>query len=191
MAFNAIGLSGDPCSGKTVLIRELERVLGWEVLSIGGLFRKRFITWQADLPSLRNTADFDEWWANRVSDRDIRQVNREARERLERGEVILDSRYVAVNAQDFPTVARIYLTAPLEVRGQRALISGRYPGLSLRGDGGAMDKLHRRALEEYKKGTDLFKIDYRDPTAYHLILNTGMLSLDQEISQVLHLIGKS
>lgn len=186
--YNALGVSGDPCSGKTSLIGRLTKELGWPVISIGGLFRQRFEKWKSENLSWRKSADFDEWWANTVSDADIRQVNRVAAGRLAEANVILDSRYVAENAKNLPSVARIFLTAPLEVRGVRALAAGRYQGIPLRGANGVMDRLNQRGTSEYEKGQALFGIDYRDTRDYHLSLNTGLLTLDQELSQVLTLV---
>ena len=188
MVYTALGISGDPCSGKTGLIEQLAQGLGWPVVSIGGLFRKRFERWESENSLYRQGTDFDEWWANTVTDADIRKVNREAATRLAQGKVILDSRYIAENAKHLPSVARVFLTAPLEMRATRALAAGRYPGVPLRGANGVMDLLHKRGRNEYEKGQSLFGIDYRDARDYHLTLNTELLTIEQEISQVLALI---
>lgn len=188
MIYNALGISGDPCSGKTSLIERLAQELRWSIVSIGGLFRKRFERWESENSLYRQGVDFDEWWANTVTDAEIRKVNREAATRLAQGGVILDSRYIAENAKNIPSVARVFLTAPLEVRGTRALDAGRYPGVPLSGANGVMDLLHKRGRNEYEKGQSLFDIDYRDARDYHLTLNTGLLTIEQEVSQVLALI---
>lgn len=189
MLYNALGISGDPCSGKSSLIKLLAQELGWNVLSIGGLFRKRFEQWK-EATSIRTSLenDFDWWWANRVTDADIRSVNTEAAAKLAQGDTLLDSRYISVNAKGLSNVARVFLTAPLEIRATRALASGRYEGLLLCGAGGAMDLLHQRGNEEYRRGKELYGIDYRNPHDYHLVLNTDLLTIDQERAQVLTLL---
>lgn len=189
MLYNALGISGDPCSGKSSLIKLLAQGLGWNVLSIGALFRKRFEQWKEETRiKTPREGDFDWWWAHRVTDAEILSVNTEAVAKLSWGKTILDSRYIAVNAKGLPNVARVFLTAPLEVRAQRALDSGRYKEISLHGAGGAMDLLHQRELEEYRRGEELYGFDYRNPCDYHLTLNTGLLTIEQELAQVLSLI---
>ncbi len=191
MSYNALAVSGDPCSGKTELIKRLVERLGWEAGSIGGMFRATFESWKETTP-LRSQSenDFDYWWAHTVSNEIIRKVNLDATDRLVKGNYILDSRYAIQNVKGLSNVAVIYLTAPLEVRAQRAIDSGRYPGISLHGAGGVMEILHRRSQEEYRRGFELYGFDYRDLRNYDIILNTGRLTIEQEHAQVCTLLNQ-
>lgn len=188
MPYTAVGISGDPCSGKTSLVQVLRAQLGWKVLSIGELFRSKFEVWKSNTPLQASHENFEYWWANIVAGAEIREVNREAAARIAQENLILDSRYVAVNARGLPQVARVFLTAPIEVRAQRAITAGKYSNLSLRGSGGVMDILHQRGRDEYQRGNSLFNIDYRNPHDYHLVLNTGLLTPEQEVAQVCTLL---
>lgn len=191
MPYDALAVSGDPCSGKTKLIERLVGCLGWEAGSIGGMFRATFESWKKATPLIsKSENDFDYWWAHNVSDDTIRTVNLEASERLAKGKYILDSRYALQNAKGLSNVVVIYLTAPLHIRGQRALDAGRYPGLHLQGQRGVMDLLNRRSQEESRRGEDLYQLNYRDLRNYHMALNTNKLTLDEEVGQVLTLLGR-
>ncbi len=191
MLYNALAVSGDPCSGKTKLIERLVACTGWEAGSIGGMFRATFESWKKTVsPIGKSENDFDHWWAHKVSDETIRKVNIEATERLSKGSYILDSRYALHNAQGLPNVAVIYLTAPLKVRGQRALNAGRYPHVLLSGAGGVMDILYRRSQEEFRRGLELYNFDYRDLKEYDLVLNTNRLTLEQEVAQACTLLNQ-
>jgi cytidylate kinase len=189
MSYTALAISGDPCSGKTTLITKLASQLQWETLSIGGLFRTQFEKWKSVNPiRMTQERDFDWWWAHRVSNEDIRDINTRATLKLAQGNVILDSRYAPNNAKRLSNVALVFLAAPLDIRAERA--QKRYGGLPLLGRGGVTDQLHQRAQEEYRRGKELYHLDYRDPSGYHLVLNSGLLTIDEEVSLVLTLLGR-
>ncbi len=189
MSYTALAISGDPCSGKTTLIAKLASQLHWETLSIGGLFRAQFEQWKRKNPiRMAPEGDFDWWWANRVSNAEIRDINTRAALKLAQGNVILDSRYAPNNAKGLSTVALAFLTASLDIRAERA--KNRYGDLPLLGRGGVTDQLHQRAQEEYRRGKELYNLDYRDPSGYHLVLNSGLLTIAEEVSLVLALLGR-
>lgn len=190
MKYNAIAISGLPRSGKTVLIEALSKKLKWKTHSIGGLFRNRHRQWASENNS---EVGFEEYWAKIVSDKDILEVNREARELLQQGKVILDSRYASVNAQGLP-VAKVFLTAPLDIRAQRAIDSGSMPkGLDFKIDR-MRAQLIQRETDEYARGNKIYgprlsTFDYRTPHLYDLILNTGSMTIEEEAAHVILLIS--
>jgi hypothetical protein len=50
--------------------------------------------------------------------------------------------------------------------------------------------LEKREEDECVIGKDLFGKDYRDSSIYHIVLNTGLLSIDQEFEIVSAGLGK-
>ena len=53
---------------------------------------------------------------------------------------------------------------------------------------GVKQILIERERDETKMGHDLFEIDYRDAKHYHLIINSGLLTVDEEIPVVTSII---
>lgn len=188
MQYTSLALAGLPGSGKSVLCTALSKKLNWPVHTIGDLFRKRYEKWK-ELKD--NFISFEDYWANYVTADEIYQVNEEARKILERGNVILDSRYASLNALNLNTCLRVFLTAPLNIRAQRNFWSVKY---DCKDPDSIALILQQRENDERQRGNVLFgaffegDYDYTDKKHYDLVIDSGVLSVDEEVSQILKLI---
>ena len=84
--YNAILLSCLPGSGKSVLARKLAEAYGWQVHSIGGLWRREWKSiYKTEIEQRENP--FPEWWASQPMEAQT-EMNRRAREIVARGNVL-------------------------------------------------------------------------------------------------------
>ncbi len=183
-SYNSIILSGLPASGKSTLAKRLSHILDWPIYSIGDQWRERY---SKLYPSQEIT--FEEYWRT-TNHEDNLEVNRQAREVIARGSVIADSRFSAVYCQDLPAL-RVFVTADVQVRAARSRGNTRYVDQTIEH---ITSTLVAREQDELRMGHELFssehgRFDYRDPTHYHLVLNSGLLRLDQEVALMKQLLG--
>lgn len=184
--YNAIGICGLPKSGKTELCKRLKDIYGWRSTSIGQLCRDRYEQWISENRDRR--ISFEEYWGRGFfTNDDILKVNEEAREMVSKGNMILDSRYLAVNCKDLNNVATFFLTADIDIRVERVKNSKEYLG---KNEKEIRLILENRERDELKRGQEIYagvfngNYDYRDPKRFHLLINTGMMSIEQEVEVV-------
>jgi cytidylate kinase len=177
-AFKSVVLSGKPMSGKSTLNARLRKALRWRYLSVGGLWRQR---WEKEHP--RKEVDFDEWWGG-TSLEDNRRMDRRVKKMVEVGGVVADLRYPQKYGKN---VFRIFVTADLDVRAARA--KQHMEGYRNRTVNEIRKMLVKREEDELRVGKKLYGIDYRDPGYYHIVLNSGILTVDEELSAVMPLLN--
>ena len=178
-AYNALLLSGLPGSGKSTLAKKLSEIYGWPVHSIGGL-------WRGQWKSVYKTGEeqqknpFPQWWASQPLEAQ-HEMNRKAREVISNGNAIGDFRY-SVCCKGLPALF-VFVTADLEVRVNRALLLPVNKGKTV---GPMRGELLSRETEEVKIGREQFGsgYDYRGFEQYDVVVNSGMLSLEQEAAIV-------
>ncbi|MCL4389219.1 MAG: cytidylate kinase family protein [Candidatus Marsarchaeota archaeon] len=172
-----IAISGLPVSGKSTLARMLADQFHLPVRSLGGLWRER---WAKQYPN--GEVSFEEYWRGTTVEDNLR-INQEAKAEFESGNVIADSRFVSY--LDINRVVRIFVDADLEIRAQRASTRADYSGKPI-------EEIRRilrdREQDELKMGRTLFKVDYRDRKLYHLVLNSGRMTPEQEMISVMALL---
>jgi cytidylate kinase len=146
----------------------------WKIHSIGEIWRERWRSHHSD------DVPFEEFWRNRPLEEQM-QVNARMREIVERGRVVGESRYVHYLA-DLPALL-VFVYADLETRVKRASKVDYYREMSPEQ---ARGLLITRESDEILIGKRLYgkDYDYRDSKYYHLVLNSGALSPDEEISAV-------
>lgn len=105
-------------------------------------------------------------------------MNVKAKTKLESG-VIGDARYVA--NLDANKCLLIFMTAPLEVRADRAASRKEYEG---KGIDEIKELLEKREEDEVRMGKKLFGVDYRDRGLYHVVLDSGLLTPGLELEMV-------
>lgn len=178
LLYKSVILSGTPASGKSALAKLIEQEYGLEIHSIGKLWRQK---WTKLYP---NNIPFEDFWRG-SSRKDNMEMDRLAKERIDKGGVIADSRYAAIYSDD--KCLKIFLDADLKLRARR--VSGRqeYSGKTIEEIEGILE---RREEDECVIGKDLFGKDYRDSSIYHIVLNTGLLSIDQEFEIVSAVLGE-
>jgi cytidylate kinase len=173
MKYQSIVFSGLPGAGKSTLVAKLKEIYKWPVLSVGDLWRARWANLYPD-----KKISFEEYWRT-TSSEDNRQVNVDFREQATKNHLIGDSRYT-VYLKDLP-VFLVFLTADLNIRAKRGVGLAKYNG---DGEKEIKEILYRREADEVAASKRLFGYDYRDPANYHLVLNTAMLSQEEEIAVI-------
>ncbi|MEK6898924.1 MAG: cytidylate kinase family protein [Nanoarchaeota archaeon] len=181
MNYQSIAIAGLPGSGKTTLGKKLSEATGWDYFPIGQLFRRRH---ELIFKNGDTKKPFEDWWAQEVTNADIIAINREAHERLAYGEKILDSRYAVENARHVSHTLLVFVKAPLIVRAQRAFDSGEYKERGITTLEKTIEFLDQREKDEARRGQEIFKYDYRNEKLYDLILDTNMLSLEDEVELI-------
>ncbi len=179
--YRNIIISGPPGPGKTSLTKELASQTGFEIYYVGGLFRKK----HSELIQKGETnLSFEKWWAQ-LPDSEQIEINNQIKIFAERGGIIGDTRYAKIC--ESTGSLHIFLYAPLEIRAQRALGSGKYP----RKNQEEIEKiLSDRERDEVGIGMKLFGIDYRNQNDYHLALNTEALTVNEEVNIIMSLMEK-
>ena len=177
MKYNSIMLSGLPVSGKSTLAKKLSEIYTWPIHSIGQLWREE---WKRLYPNAE--VSFEEYWRN-TSLKDNKEINVKAKKVFEKGHVIGDTRY-SVYCKDLPSLL-VFVTADLDVRAERGLNTDRYKGKTT-------DEVRRtlitREQDELTMGYYIFGIDYRSPEHYDIVINSGKLTVEQEVSIITNLV---
>ena len=184
MAYQGILFSGLPGSGKTTTSRQLAEKLGWPVFYIGGLWREE---WTQRYPNAE--LSFEEY-LNTITLEEDRAMDARAHEMLGSGSIIGDM-WHGIIGEGLP-ILRVFITAPLDIRAQRGMNTGKkeLEGKTLGEVKMLLNEREERQLGVAKKlyGNDY---DYRDPSGYHITLNSGLLTVEEKISTVLHFFEKS
>lgn len=171
--YNSVILSGLPVAGKGTLAMRLSEIYGWKVHSVGGLWREE---WKKRFPN--GEVSFHDFWRGTSIDEN-RQMNVVARDIVAKGRVVADTRFACVY-EDLPSLL-VFCTADIGVRVARAMQTDRYVGKSA---DEVREILLAREQDEVRGGREVFNYDYRDVLRYHLVLNTGKLSVEQEVAVV-------
>lgn len=181
MKFSSIVFSGLPASGKSTLAQACASEYGWPIYSLGSLWRQQ---WREKYPGHEVT--FEDYWRNTSREENL-QINLRAKEIFRAGNTIGESRYCHY-CKDILSLL-IFVTAPLEIRAQRSLSGERYQEKTL---GEIEDILQKREQDETEMGKELYGggYDYRDPQHYHLILNSSMMTVEQELAIVTSILGR-
>lgn len=184
-AYKSIVISGDPGSGKSTLTSALSKDLtlstgnNWSTISIGGLWRAKHRELYPD-----NKITFEEFW-RRVSPEENIKMNKMANKRLEAGNVIGDFRYV-VNL-DKSQFLLVFVTADILTRARRLEIKNHIDYQSPTA-GEIAEVLRRREEDELRVGKETYRIDYTNPSNYHVVLNSSILALEQETKTIMELM---
>jgi len=183
MHFNGILFSGLPGSGKTTTSRQLAEKLGWPVFYIGGLWRDEWAR------RYQNAELTFEDYLNTITLEEDRAMDDRAHEMLAKGGIIGDMWHGRIG-EGLP-ILRVFITAPLEIRAERGMKTDKkeIKGKSLEEIKGLLNEREERQLGVAKKlyGTSY---DYRDSSGYHITLNSGLLTVEEKISTVLHFFEK-
>jgi cytidylate kinase len=175
---NCVVLSGLPGSGKSALAKILAEQTGWQVFSTGGLWRQ---TWKEKYPD--QNVSFEAYWKGTTTEENLQMEDRK-RAVFEQGGIIGETRYVPF-CEGLPAL-RVFITADLEVRAQRAEGSDKYVGKSAED---IMPILAKREEDELEMGKQMYEnYDFRDPNHYQLVLNSGSLTLEQEVATILSIL---
>ena len=171
MKYQSIVFSGLPGAGKSTLVKKIADIYKLPVFAVGDLWRSK---WGKLYPDQK--VSFEEYWRTTSTQENL-QVNIDYRENALKGNFIGDSRF-AIYLRDLP-ILLVFLSATIEARAQRGFGLEKYKGKSV-------DEIKKilcqREVDEASFSKRLYNYDYRDSAYYHISLNTGMLSQEQEIA---------
>lgn len=161
--YNLISISGLPKSGKSTLLEAL-RIMpafeSWSVKSIGDSFKN------AHKSSSKSDLPFQSY-LDSLTNEEILRVNEDIRKAAMQGNIFIDSRYSIENCKGLNSL-NIFLTARFQTRVER--VSEKDP----------IQTLRDREKWELEKGLELYNYNYTDPAHYHLVINSGKLSMMEE-----------
>lgn len=177
MLYKSIVISGTPLSGKSTVCKILSEKYGWPVQSIGGIWRKRY----AELYPKKEIT-FEEFWGRTTAAENV-AVNEYAKALFEKGEVIGDSRYVSY--LDRSKCLLVFIDADIDIRAERAANREEYKHLSF---DERKKILQKRDADELRLGQDLLNINYKDAKLYHLVLDSGKMTPQEEVEKIFALM---
>lgn len=170
-ADRGIVVSGDPGSEKTTFVELLSAEYDKEVYAVGKYWREKY---KKEHPS--GDITFEEYWGSR-SDSDQLEANINLKHYAQDLGYIVDTRYASIFDKERCLI--IYLRAPLEVRATRLATRAEYSGKTIEEIKAILTK---RQNYEVAIGKRLFGVDYRDPNLYNLILDSSLLTPEEELS---------
>lgn len=179
--FTSIAISGLPASGKSVLAKKLAEIFDMPVYSVGQFWREKYkqLYPNREIP-------FEQYW-RKTTFEENQEADRNSEEVLKKGKVIGDLRY-PVYCRNLP-VLLVFVTADLETRARRAVATGKYNGQPVE----EIQKiLFQREADEVRTGKQLYgdAYDYRNPDNYHLVLNSGLMTVEEEVAVVRSFLEK-
>jgi len=179
MTFDSILISGLPGSGKSVLARQLSSIYFWPVFSA----REH---WENMRNDFGTPLSFEEFWKNTSTEENLK-FDRAAREALTQGRIICDMRFPKA-AEGLGNVFKIFCAADVHTRASRAISLGKYPDKTKEQ---IEQILQCREADELIISRHMYgeAYDFRDPENFDLILNTGKASVEEEVNEILELLG--
>lgn len=174
--FSSIAITGYISSGSSTLAKLLSDRLGWKLVSVGEEVRKIFAEhgWEIEQTEKMPPA----------KDREI-----EARLRkliLEGQKLIYEGHLAGWNTRDLPYVLRVLCIADPETQVERFT---RREGVSRQKALKVMKKRNEGLTRNFKK---LYGVRNRfDPKYFHLILDTGKMTIAEEAEAVIKALGGS
>ncbi|MGC8850262.1 MAG: (d)CMP kinase [Candidatus Bathyarchaeia archaeon] len=165
------GLHG---TGKTTYAESLAQSFSLRHVSAGAAFRKLAEDEGLTLSELACRAETDPSIDRRIDE----AVRREA----EIGSVVVDGQLAAWMAGDYADL-KIYLTAPERVRFERIALRD---GLTLQE---AERQTRIREEREAHRFRELYGIDVKDLSVYHLIVDTSLLSLEDTMKTLKNIVS--
>ena len=101
---------------------------------------------------------------------------------VNRGKIIADTRYAHIYSAE---TLKVFVTAPVVIRALRAFKSSKYIGKDCES---IEQLLGTREKDEVMMGRKLYgdKYDYRSPEHYDLIIDSGLMNVEEEYKAILN-----
>ena len=169
-----IAMGGLHGTGKTTYAKALAQQFSLRHVSAGEAFRKLAEEEGLTLQELAEKAEMDPSIDRRIDE----AVKKEAA----LGSVVIDGQLAAWMAEDNADL-KIYLTAPDKVRFERIACRD---GLTLQE---AEHTTREREAREMRRFKELYGIDVKDLSIYHLIIDTSLLPLEDTMKTLKNIVS--
>lgn len=173
MTINKITISGKICTGKSTLLRTLQKELNWPVFMTGQLFREYVKKNRLNLEHVEEQ-----------NDNLTKKIDFKVRDMLKLpGNLIVDGWMSGIMANIFPNILKVLLICDDNIRYQRFANREK---INLNEAKIRVDERQNNWLNKLKK---IYKRDdFMDPKNYDLIIDTSNLSLQDILKKVLQKI---
>lgn len=175
MKYNKITISGKICTGKTTLLKSLEKHLGWPTFMTGQLFREHAKKKNLQLEG-----------AEEQNQRITREVDERVKKMLhEPGHLIVDGWMSGLSANSLPDVMKILLECDNRTR------YGRFANREKVTLTEAKKRVEERQGSWFEKIEKIHKIkrgEFIDPKNYTIVIDTTNLSTSKITKKVLQLL---
>ncbi|VVA43684.1 conserved hypothetical protein [Candidatus Roizmanbacteria bacterium] len=170
MIFNKITISGKICTGKTTLLKDLEKELKWPVFMTGKLFREYVAKNKFDLEQVEEQ---NEGLTKKI-DYLVRDMIHTP------GNLIVDGWMSGIMAHDQPSILKILLVCKDKIRYQRFADREKIDDIE------AKKRVEERQSNWLNKLEKIYKRnDFLDPKNYDLIIDTSDISSQDVLKKVL------
>ncbi|MFA5770419.1 MAG: cytidylate kinase family protein [Patescibacteria group bacterium] len=173
MTINKITISGRICTGKTTLLKSLEKELNWPIFMTGKLFRDYVAKNKFDLEQVEEQ---NEGLTKKI-DYQVRDLI------YAPGNLIVDGWMSGIMAADLPNVLKVLLICNDEIRYQR------FADREKINIDEAKKRVDERQSNWLKKLEKIYnRNDFIDPKNYDLIIDTSNISSQDVLKKVLQKI---
>lgn len=174
MNYNNITISGQICTGKTVLRNLLSKKLGWQIFSTGELFRQYVKKHKLSL----ELADEQNNHLTKKIDGHVTNLLKT------KTHFIVDSWMAGLTAKNVPRVLKVLLICRDDIRYKRFAKREKITCQE------AKNKVEKRFINWSKKIKKIYKRrDYFNHKHFHLIINTSSLDPLEVVGRVLDKLG--
>lgn len=173
MPINKITISGKICTGKSTLLKNLQKELNWPIFMTGKLFRN-YVT--------KNKFRLEQ--AEEQNEKLTKEIDYKVRDLLnKKGYLIVDGWMSGLMANNLPNVLKVLLTCTDSIRYQRFAYREK---IDINEAKKMVEERQNNWLSKLKK---IYKRDdFTDPKNYDLVIDTSNLSLQDILKKVLQKI---
>jgi cytidylate kinase len=181
--------SGGPGGGKSSLANRIAKMFNVPVVSAGTILREKHKLLYPD-----NSVSFEDWYGTQ-NGQTVKELNDEIKVIFESGAVVGESRFIG--HLDASKCLFVYVDADITIKAERLSKDQNRRDYYGKSTEEIAQILKRRTLDEIKVGQELAQLygiggayDYRDPKHYNLYIDSGVTTLEEEVTQVLALMKK-
>lgn len=173
MTINKITISGKICTGKTTLLKSLEKELNWPIFMTGKLFRDYVAKNKFDLEQVEEQ-----------NEELTKKIDYQVRDLIHApGNLIVDGWMSGIMASHFSDILKVLLICDDDIRYQR------FADREKIGFKEAMIRVDERQNNWLNKLKKIYKRDdFMDPKNYDLIIDTSVLSSKDVLKMVINTI---
>lgn len=173
MIINKITISGKICTGKTTLLRDLQKELKWPIFKTGQLFRDYV---------KKNNLNLEQ--VEEQNEKLTKEIDYKVRDLLnKKGNLIVDGWMSGIMANNLLDVLKVLLTCQDNIRYRRFAEREKIDFSE------AKKRVEERQINWLQKLEKIYKRnDFIDPNNYDLIIDTSLISSQDVLKKVLDLL---